>query len=203
MQIYHFDKKTKEFTFAVLAEADPEETKLKGELVPLVPAYATIIAPPEVKENEAAVFNIKDGKWEIKPDYRKNFKLVTTEFNIQDIKTIGEINDGFVVSNEIAKLIEENPERFKIGNGKVVEKTPAEIEAETAEAERQARITEIKAELEEIDKASQRSSRAISLCILNNKTPNPDDVEKLSEFERLAEALRAELQGLSDEEIPF
>ena len=30
MNIYHYDKDTKEFTFSMMADKDPEETRLKG-----------------------------------------------------------------------------------------------------------------------------------------------------------------------------
>lgn len=202
MRIYHYDKNTKEYTIETVACKDPEESKLKGEFVPLIPAYATSIKPPELKENEAAVFDVENNKWNTKPDYRKNFKVVTENqgiFTIQDIKKIGEVNEGFVVSNEMAELIKENPNHFKIKNNEVVKKTKAEIEAKTKEAERQAKIAEIKAKLEEIDSASQRSSRAISLCILNEETPNSEDVEKLMEYENQAGALREELQELENQ----
>ena len=198
MNIYHYDKDTKEFTFSMMADKDPEETRLKGEFVPLIPAYATSIEPPELKENEAAVFDVENNKWVVEPDYRKNFKLVTGEFNIQNITKIGEIKDGFVVLKDIAELIKQNPQHFKIKNNEVVKKTELEIETETKEAERQVKIAEIKAKLEEIDISSQRSSRAISLCILNEETPNPEDIEKLMDYENKAGELREELQELEN-----
>ena len=164
----------------------------------MIPAYATSIEPPELKENEAAVFDVENNKWVVEPDYRKNFKLVTAEFNIQNITKIGEIKDGFVVLKDIAELIKQNPQHFKIKNNEVVKKTELEIETETKEAERQVKIAEIKAKLEEIDISSQRSSRAISLCILNEETPNPEDIEKLMDYENKAGELREELQELEN-----
>jgi len=111
---------------------------------------------------------------------------------------IGEIKDGFVVLKDIAELIKQNPQHFKIKNNEVVKKTELEIETETKEAERQVKIAEIKAKLEEIDISSQRSSRAISLCILNEETPNPEDIEKLMDYENKAGELREELQELEN-----
>ena len=71
-----------------------------------------------------------------------------------------------------------------------------DYEALQAESENRARIENIKAELEAIDISSQRSSRAISLCILNEETPNPEDVKKLMDYENKAAVLREELQEL-------
>lgn len=79
-----------------------------------------------------------------------------------------------------------------------------DFETKQAEEQKQARIDEIKAELEELDRQSQRSARAVALCSINNVIPNPDDVNKLTEFENRAKELRAELQELKTEsEIPF
>lgn len=195
MKIYHYDKSTKEFTFAAEAEANPEETKIKGEFVPLIPACATTIEPPEIKENEAAVFNIEINKWDIKPDYRKNFKICNENQGVltaQDIKEIGEINEGYLVLNEIAELIKSNPQHFKINNGKVLEKTEAEIEAETKEAERQAKIAEIKIKLEEIDK---QKIRAITEPEIKNKETKETWLEY---YNGQAKILRKELQNLEN-----
>lgn len=193
MEIYHFDKDTKEFMFTTKAEANPEETRIKGEFVPLIPMYATILKPPVLQENEAAVFDVEAGKWLVKPDYRKNFKICDEYLNIQDIKQIGEIKEGYLVENKLAELIKQNPEHFKIKNGKVIEKTKAEIEAETIEKQRQQRIAEIKTELENIDR---QKVRAIT-------EPEIKDIKTgeswLEYYNNQAKALREELQKLESE----
>lgn len=73
-----------------------------------------------------------------------------------------------------------------------------DFEAKQAEIQREARIDEIKVELEEIDKQGQRSARAVALCAINNITPDPEDVQKLAELENQAVELRAELQELEN-----
>lgn len=57
MKIYHFDEKTKEYITLTEAEADPEETRIQAKFVPLVPANATLIPPPECADCEAAYYN--------------------------------------------------------------------------------------------------------------------------------------------------
>ncbi len=74
-----------------------------------------------------------------------------------------------------------------------------DFETKQAEYENQARIAEIKAELESIDRQSQRSARAVALCAINNITPNPEDVKQLKLHETRAELLREELQGLVED----
>lgn len=82
------------------------------------------------------------------------------------------------VSDEIAQ----NWKNYKfIAPDKIVLKTKTEIEAETAEAERQARIAEIRAELIELDNKTIRPLRA-------------GETEKLAELEAQAEPLRIELR---------
>lgn len=104
-----------------------------------------------------------------------------------------------IINIQITDKIAENIQNYKfVSPDKIVPKTESEIEEEKTEDLKQQRIAEIKVELDEIDKQSQRSSRAISLCILNEKTPNPDDVEKLMEYENAAAALREELQELEN-----
>ena len=112
MNLYNYDKNTKEYLSTTLASADPMETKIRGEFVPLVPANATLIEPPTVEANQVAVF--ENNKWVIKADYRKDYKKVTDEFITEYIKDIGEIADGCVVTKELADEIDKNPDRFKI-----------------------------------------------------------------------------------------
>lgn len=113
--------------------------------------------------------------------------------------TGGDIAQNIKVSKEIYDMISADKEKYmyNLSTDKWVE--DPEYAAKQAEKQKQARIDEIKAELEEIDKQSQRSARAVALCAINNIIPNPDDVNKLTELENQAETLREELQEL---EIP-
>ncbi len=110
------------------------------------------------------------------------------------------------------------------GNWYLANKCPMKSEEVKEQEKRETRIAKIKAELEEIDKQSQRSSRAIALVAasafcqpamtysidgsnntqtlpidtLQTSVPvfNPEDVEKLTELEKQANELRKELQEL-------
>ena len=148
MNLYNFDPNTKEYLMTTIASADPMETKIKGEFVPLVPAYATLVEPPNTDENEAAVFN--GTTWEIKKDFRVSHKICDENFNIKNITEIGEIKEKYLVTNEIAELIKENPNNFKIQNNEIVQKTETEIKEEKAqeEAERIAMLNLTAADVE-------------------------------------------------------
>lgn len=125
MNIYHYDEKTKEFLNAAKAEANPEETRIQGKFVPLVPANSTLIAPPEYNiENQIPVFENRE--WVIKSDYRKNFYKVNNDLMVEDIKTIGEQEGYIIVDKVTGDAVKENPDKFKISDNKIIEKNAKE-----------------------------------------------------------------------------
>lgn len=125
------------------------------------------------------------------------------------------IKNGEIIGKGFCKSLNEDTLNLETLN--------PDYEAQKAMEERQVRIDEIKAELEEIDRQSQRSARAIALCAAAYFAPspamtinenqlveeaskaslpefNPEDIEKLSELENRAKELREELQELEDPE---
>ena len=79
--IYHYHRVTKEFLGSSVARIDPKE----AEPTPLIPANATLDAPPEAGENQSAVF--EDGAWALVDDYRGQtfYKPDGEEFIISDL----------------------------------------------------------------------------------------------------------------------
>lgn len=65
MQIYNYHSVTKEY----LGESTADKSPLEEDIY-LIPANATEIKPPEVSENQVAVF--KDENWTIAADFRGN-----------------------------------------------------------------------------------------------------------------------------------
>ena len=57
--IYNYGVKDKEFLSKEIATKDHEESRLQNKFVALVPAYATLLEPPECGENEIAVYSSK------------------------------------------------------------------------------------------------------------------------------------------------
>lgn len=55
--IYNYGVKDKEFLSKEIATKDSEESRLQNKFVALVPAYATLLEPPECGENEIAVYS--------------------------------------------------------------------------------------------------------------------------------------------------
>ena len=77
----------------------PFETEVKEGL--------TSIAPPEVEENEVAVFDSESQEWDIFNDYRFTHKMIK-DGEICDIENYGEIPDGYqLVTIAQAEALEE------------------------------------------------------------------------------------------------
>ena len=186
MNLYNYDKNTKEYLSITLASADPMETKIKGEFVPLVPACATVIEPPKTGENEVAIFNGK--AWEIKKDFRVSHKICDENFNIKDITEIGEIEEKYLVTADMAKLIKENPNNFKIQNEEIAQKTEEEYQEFLNNKIKKEETEKIKNQLLELDSKAIRPIRAILAG-----TGSAEDTEKLNEVEKEAKKLRNEL----------
>ena len=192
MNLYNYDKNTKEYLSTTLASADPMETKIRGEFVPLVPACATVIEPPKTGENEVAIFNGK--AWEIKKDFRVSHKICDENFNIKDITEIGEIEEKYLVTADMAKLIKENPNNFKIQNEEIAQKTEEEYQEFLNNKIKKEEAEKIKNQLLELDSKAIRPIRAILAG-----TGSAEDTEKLNEVEKEAKKLRSELTILESE----
>lgn len=192
MNLYNYDKNTKEYLSTTLASADPMETKIRGEFVPLVPACATVIEPPKTGENEVAIFNGK--VWEIKKDFRVSHKICDENFNIKDITEIGEIEEKYLVTADMAKLIKENPDKFKIQNEEITQKTEEEYQEFLDNKIKKEEAEKIKNQLLELDSKAIRPIRAILAG-----TGSAEDTEKLNEVEKEAKKLRSELTILESE----
>lgn len=97
------------------------------------------------------------------------------------------------------RLVEGTPEQregkwYQTWVLEAVTHTPEE-ETERARQHAEARIAEIKADLDRIDAQSVRPARAVYLALSKGETPDATDVERLSALEAQAVALRAELQS--------
>ena len=192
MNLYNYDKNTKEYLSITLASADPMATKIKGEFVPLVPAYATLLEPPTTDKNEVAIFNGK--VWEIKKDFRVSHKICDENFNIKDITEIGEIEENYLITTEMAELIKENPDKFKIQNEEITQKTEEEYQEFLNNKIKKEEAEKIKNQLLELDSKAIRPIRAILAG-----TGSAEDTEKLNEVEKEAKKLRNELIILESE----
>lgn len=142
MFIYHYDEFTKEYLYKSEAEADPAETELQGKFIPLIPAYATLLEPPIFQENEVPV--LENNEWVIKPDYRNNYYKVDKNFVVDDITEIGNIKEGYyLINKEQGDLLKENPDKFKIVDGQIIEKSEEEYQQEQLIKVKQNKYAEI------------------------------------------------------------
>ena len=93
--IYLFDEINKNFIRSEQAYLDPEETRIQGREIYLLPANATFDAPPvDVPAGQVAVF--KNGAWVIVPDNRgkkilKHDKTGVYVANSEDIEPVEHI----------------------------------------------------------------------------------------------------------------
>lgn len=186
MLIYYYDENTNEYLYSETADSDPEESKIQNKFIPLVPKFATLIAPPDVSDNQIPVFN--GTEWDIKADYRHTHKICTDDFFISDIETIGEIQNGYLITNELAQSIINNPVKYKIENNQIVEKTDEEYAECLSQKQSENENNEIKAQLFNLDLSSIRSIRAI---LSGNSCQ--EDKDKLLQAENSAKALRLQL----------
>lgn len=130
MNIYYYDKNTKEYLATGICDANPEESKLQEKFVPLVPAFATI-EPLPVFDKKCEIPIFENNKWIIKKDYRKNYKQVDKDLQVFDIQEIGELSDGYyLVENDLATQILDNSTLFKIENNTVLLKSEEEFSAQ-------------------------------------------------------------------------
>ncbi len=81
MKIYHYSSETNEFLRESEAHLDPLETKRQGKPVYLIPANATLDAPPEVKAGDVPVMGA--GGWEPVEDHRGE-----TVYSIKDASSL-------------------------------------------------------------------------------------------------------------------
>ena len=136
MNLYNYDENTKEYLYTSVAEADPEETKIQGKFIPLIPANCTEIQIPTYNsDNQIPVF--ENDNWVIKPDYRKNYYKVNNNLNVEDIITIGEQEGYYIVDKATGEDIKQNSDWYKISSNNIVKKSSSEYEAEQAQKERE------------------------------------------------------------------
>ena len=93
MIIYNYDADTLEFTEQSYADLDPEQSKIEGKDMYLIPANSTTIKPPKAKKNEVVLWN--ETNWKIEPDYRDTY-IVDATMQPYKYDKIGELPDGFI-----------------------------------------------------------------------------------------------------------
>ena len=138
--IYFYDKNTKEYLGSRIADPDPEETKIQGKFVPLIPSNAVLIPPPEYGENEIPVLNGEH--WEIVEDFRGKFLKVDENLNVSEIDSLGKQDGFFIVERETGLNIRNFPSHYKIAENSIIEKTPEEISEDEKQKRRERFLNE-------------------------------------------------------------
>ena len=94
IEIYYYERKTREYLGSDIAKTDPEETRRQGKFVPLLSAFSTLIQPPEFKENQIPVYHSHVEE-----------QTITTQEPVYD--EAGKITD-YEEKNETVKVLIEN-----------------------------------------------------------------------------------------------
>lgn len=138
MLIYNYHVITKEYIDSSEASLDPEETKVQGKEVYLIPANATDKKPSKAPKNKVNVF--ENNNWVLKDDFRGQ-SMVNEEMHPVEVTDIGELPEGYVlITEEQIELLNEKGENyFIIEDGELIvnpdyEQEEAEKEAARIEA---------------------------------------------------------------------
>lgn len=154
----------------------------------LLPAMATFIEPPKTNKNEIAVWNGE--KWVIESDFRGLTQVDIETKETSKIEYIGEIKNGFqLVSEEIAKDIQENPNKYKKIKNKLEDISDTEeYKAFLKNQENEKRKTEIECELNDLD---TKRIRAMCEPSVKDETTGQTWLDYYnSEVQRLREELK-------------
>lgn len=144
MNIYHYDRDTKEFTG--MGEAEPNQVG-RGFLIP---AFATEIKPNECTQFEKPFFN--GDKWEIRPHYKGLAQVDLSNKIVSIVNYFGDIQLGFQhVDDETAKEITANPDRYVIEKNKLMKLSSTRYNKYLQDKKNQNRIAEIKHEQDKLD----------------------------------------------------
>ena len=154
----------------------------------LLPYKATFIEPPEVNENEITVW--EDDHWNIVSDFRGKTQINIESREVSKIDYIGSIKQGFqLVTDETAIDIQNNPDKYKIIDDELVDISDTQEYREILQAkEIERRISEIKAELSELD-----TKRIRAVCEPSIKDETTGETW-LDYYNNQASILREELQ---------
>lgn len=133
MIIYNYDEFTGIYTGESEASLDPEETRIQGKNVYLIPDFATTKKPPKTKQNEVAVYN---NGWEKVPDYRGMY-MVDDSMQPQEVTAFGELPEGYIPIIEAQALkIKEDDLFYVISDGELIENPDYAEQKRARETER-------------------------------------------------------------------
>lgn len=138
MKIYNYDFLTKEYIGESEASLDPQETKIQGKEVYLIPANATENMPPKSKTNEVVIYN---NGWQIMADFRGEY-IVNEDLEPKIVEEIGNLPEGYIVitENQAQKILEDNL-YYIIQDGQLVKNPNYDEQKQAREEERVNNLT--------------------------------------------------------------
>ena len=104
MKLYQFNTTTGEYLTSFDAKVDKPESDFTGKLVFIEYMDTTQAPPPDVKDNQCAVY--KDGQWTVIPDYRGQVYHTDSDHTSRIITILGRLPDTMLLG-EYVKTPEE------------------------------------------------------------------------------------------------
>lgn len=185
MKIYLFDIDTKRYLKEGKALYNPENPSN-----PHIPAYGTIIKPPECSECEAPYF--ENGEWKIRACYYGKKAVNVRSKVVETVYYDGDLKEGWqYVDDDTAKEIASNPGLYKSVDNQLVRLSAEEYAEYSAKEKKEHEIEQIKAQLLLLDTEAIRPLRAILAG-----TQTDEDLAKIKEIEIKANELRSQLATL-------
>lgn len=136
---YSYDENTRELKGSIPLSLDVVRSQREGKECYLLPANSTLQEPLGAAQNKTNVFN--GTMWELMSDYRKQY-VTNEDFEITEIKKIGDIPDGLIlITAEQKAQIESDSDFYIIEDGALVVNPNYEQIKAQKETERIARLT--------------------------------------------------------------
>lgn len=121
-KVYLYDETTYKYIGSRDAHLDVLETEALGTSVYATPKNGTLVAPPECKIGEVAVYNKEDESWYIAESYIGKYRLNTRTGLITLITTDAPLRSyDVIVTREQYVDAKANPDKYKVVNGKFVD----------------------------------------------------------------------------------
>lgn len=169
MKVYFYDFETKKYIGEGKALNNPQ-----NPTCPHIQANATTKKVPKCSEFEVAYYLKEADDWEIKPCYWGKKAVCLETKAVETVFYEGDLKEGWIyICDKTADLIQKNPDRFKIEDNQVVEKTDEEFEAERALREKE-RIAKLNLTAADVERAIYKAKGLDFEDILKLVESNPD-----------------------------
>ena len=122
MKAYKYNKDTLIYEGEVRVFLDPIATEKEGKEVYAKPMYTTFIEPPKCRKGYVPVYNVADDTWGTTKSYIGSYVINTKSNVATKLEADRPLrNYEVIVSEENFKDIKNNPDKYKITEGKIID----------------------------------------------------------------------------------